>query len=169
MSDEVKNEVKFLLSSTFTLFKRELAVAIEKIGDKNYSILLVPTKTDYEGITVQEMTDGIQNLFGKISFDMTQLQDILKKVGNVTFNLTMAYLYIELTEDTTVSPPKQKKNKVEFAFQVTATGLDTLIPQEIRTLASLKDVQLAIWSTDRNKIIEEMKLITPQKFLNTWK
>ena len=166
MSDKVKNEVNVLLGSTFTLFKRELAVAFEKTGDKGYSFLLVPTKMDTEGITLTEMTNGISNLFGDIGVDTQPLLDLIGNNTDVTFNLTMAYLYIEFTEETTDDQSKQKQKNVEFAFQVTATGLDNLLPQGLPI--ELKDVQLAIWSTNRNKIIEEMKLITPQKFLENW-
>ena len=163
MSDEVKNEVNVLFGSTFTLFKRKLAVVCEKVGDKGCTLLLVPTKTDTEGISFGEMKDEIKKIFG----DDIQ-NDQLDSVDNndARFFLTMAYLYIEFEEKAEEGKTTQKRKKVEFAFQVTAKGLNNLLPKNLPI--ELDDFQLAIWSTDRNKIIEEMHLITPKKFLETW-
>lgn len=164
MADEVKNEVNVLFGSTFTLFKRKLAVVCEKVGDKGCTLLLVPTKTDTEGISFGEMKDEIKKIFGD-DIQNDQLDSV--KNDDARFFLTMAYLYIEFTEETTKEgKTTQKRKKVEFAFQVTAKGLNNLLPQGLPI--QLDDFQLAIWSTDRKKIIEEMHLITPEKFLKTW-
>lgn len=158
-----KPKVNVLFGSTFTLFKRKLAVVCEKVGDKGCTLLLVPTKTDTEGISFGEMKDEIKKIFG----DDIQ-NDQLDSVDNndARFFLTMAYLYIEFEEKTEEGKTTQKRKKVEFAFQVTAKGLNNLLPKDLPI--QLDDFQLAIWSTDRNKIIEEMHLITPKKFLETW-
>ena len=54
------------------------------------------------------------------------------------------------------------------AFQVTATGLDKLLPQGLDGIFTIHEVHLAIWSTQRKKICEAMQLITPNDFLNNW-
>jgi len=160
-----KPKVNVLLSSTFTLFNRKLAVVYEKKGDNSQSFLLIPTKTDYDGITLKEMTDGIINLFGDPNADIKQLTDKIPegKANDVRFYLTMAYLYFESTEDAKAKTSTQKN--VEFAFQVKVTGLDNLLPSKVGAF-TFSDVQFAIWSTKRDKIIEEMHLITPDDFKN---
>jgi len=173
-----KTKVNVLLGTTITLLNREFAVVFEKNGDEGNTFLLIPTKKNVKGITLQEMKDGIKKLFGgqnNVNMDdLSNLPDIAGTNENdVTFNITMAYLYIKTEKDQEQGEPsegqdKQKPKKVEFAFQVTATGLDKLLPQGLDGIFTIHEVHLAIWSTQRKKICEAMQLITPNDFLNNW-
>lgn len=161
-----KPKVNVLFGSTFTLFKRKLAVVCEKVGDKGYSFLLIPTKmdTDFQGITFKEMTDEIGNLFGQETINMDQLNKALTndQKNDVTFNLNMAYFYFE----STIENNTEKRKNVEFAFQVTVKGINNLIPEGFRNIIDIDNIQLAIWSTNRQKIIDAMHLISPKQFID---
>jgi len=159
-----KTKVNVLLGTNITLLNREFAVVFERKADEGSTFLLIPTKKNVKGITLQEMKDGIKDLLGQEPTldNLDKLSDEEKK--DVTFNLTMAYLYIEIGKDNDQN--EQKRKNVEFAFQVTATGLDTLLPQGLGGIFTIHDVHLAIWSTQRKKIREAMQLITPSDFIN---
>ena len=160
-----KTKVNVLLGTNITLLNREFAVVFEKKGSEGSTFLLMPTKKNVKGITLQEMKDGIKNLLGDEP-TLGNLEDDLNdnEKKDVTFNLTMAYLYIEIGKDNDQN--EQKRKNVEFAFQVTATGLDTLLPKGLGNIFNIHDVHLAIWSTQRKKIREAMQLITPSDFIN---
>ena len=157
--------VNVLLGTNITLLNREFAVVFEKKADEGNTFLLIPTKKNVKGITLQEMKDGIKQLFGD-EITLGNLEDDLNddEKKDVTFNLTMAYLYIEIKKDNDQN--EQKRKNVEFAFQVTANGLNNLLPQGLNKIFNIHDVHLAIWSTKRQKIREAMQLITPSEFLN---
>ena len=159
-------KVNVHLGTTITLFNRELALVYEKNGDVN-SFILIPTKMDTEGITFDEMTADIKKLFSdepnSQAVNIEELTNTIKtdeQKKNARFKLTMAYLYFEFSTDMT------ERKKVEFAFQITVTGIDSLIPNLNNNLFNIKDVQLAIWSTNRQKIIDAMHLISPKQFID---
>lgn len=169
-----KTKVNVLLGTNITLLNREFAVVFEKKASEGSTFLLIPTKKNVKGITLQEMKDGIKKLFGDLEANTDDLTNLPALAGtnenDVTFNLTMAYLYIETEkakEQGEQTDPQKQKN-VEFAFQVTATGLDKLLPQGLDGIFTIHEVHLAIWSTQRKKICEAMQLITPNDFLNNW-
>lgn len=172
-----KTKVNVLLGTNITLLNREFAVVFEKKASGGSTFLLIPTKKNVKGITLQEMKDGIKKLFGDLEANTDDLNNLPALAGtnenDITFNITMAYLYIETEKDKEQGEPsegqdKQKPKKVEFAFQVTATGLDKLLPQGLDGIFTIHEVHLAIWSTQRKKICEAMQLITPNDFLNNW-
>lgn len=158
-------DVNVLLGTTIKLFNRELALVYEKNGDY-HSFILIPTKmdTDTEGITLAAMEEEIGKVFGKKTdeVNMTQLTNTIptELQQDARFTLTMAYLYFKFSKD------MKERKKVEFAFQVKATGLNTLIPSlNNNNLFNIKDVQLAIWSTDNPKVIDAMHLIKPSDYI----
>ena len=70
----------------------------------------------------------------------------------------MAFLYIN--QDTS-----KTEKEIEYAFQVKCDGLSNLIPDGIKTFVDIKGIQLAIWNTNRTKVIEAMGLIKPEDYL----
>lgn len=160
-----KPKVNVLLGAKLTLFNRKLAVVYEKKGDNSHTFLLIPTKmdTDTEGITFDEMTNEIKNVFSKNDDDITQLTTTIPNDettrNKARFHLTMAYLYFEYSED------MNNQKKVEFAFQVTVTDIANLVPVPNNNLFSIDEFQLAIWSTKNQKIIDAMHLIKPSDFI----
>ena len=153
--------VNVLLGTKITLFKREFVVVLSKEDDGGYSFLLAPTKTQIEGITLKEMTDEIEKIFGETP-NMDQLTKITEGKNNVKFNLAMAYYYMK-----TVKNGTDETKEVQFAFQVTATGLENLIPSGLGDIFSVDKVNLAIWSKNVNtNIIKAMQLYTPKEYFN---
>ena len=55
-----KTKVNVLLGTNITLLNREFAVVFEKKGSEGSTFLLMPTKKNVKGITLQEMKDSCQ-------------------------------------------------------------------------------------------------------------
>ena len=175
-----KPKVNVLLGTNITLLNREFAVVFERKADKGNTFLLIPTKKNVKGITLQEMKDGIKKLFGDLEANTDDLTNLPALAGtnenDITFNITMAYLYIETEKGKEQgeqpqgqnSQIPQKQKNVEFAFQVTANGLNNLLPKGLDKIFTVHEVHLAIWSTQRKKICEAMQLITPDDFFKNW-
>jgi len=158
-----KPKVNVLLGGKIKLFNRELAAVYEKEGDNSHSFILIPTKmdTDTEGITFDEMTEDIDKLFkdsnnpnsGADMSQLTALGETITDKNKARFHLTMAYLYFEFSGE--------ERKTVQFAIQVKVTNI-SLIPQN--NFFNIEEAQLAIWSTDNQKVIDAMHLISPQDY-----
>jgi hypothetical protein len=69
----------------------------------------------------------------------------------------MLYLYIDTTEGA--------DNKiVEYALNVNI-GTSELIPEELSKLVTVDHIGLAVWSTDRKVILENMSIVDINSYL----
>lgn len=153
-----------LIGATINIIGTDFVVEFIKKSDGGYTLLLIPTKVE-EGQaqkrTLQEMIDAVNQLLGNgTKVDTKELESALEgtKFDKVTISLAMAFLYINQDAGKT-------EKELEYAFQVKCDGLSNLIPDGLRTFVDIKGIQLAIWNTNRTKVIETMGLIKPEDYL----
>lgn len=160
-----KDKMNALAGATIDIIGTEFVIEFLKKGEGGYTLLLIPTKVDEApGTDLQQMINAVNGFFGKkAEVDTSELDTLVKEGGlssfkEVNIHLAMAFLYINKDKD-------KEEKEIEYAFQIKATNLDKLIPKGIGTFITIKDVQLAIWNTKREKIIKEMELIKPEDYL----
>lgn len=126
--------------------------------DNGFSLIIAPCSkpTGQKGISLNELlTQGSDH-----GLDTTALKDLVKpdKLGSVSFNLDMAFLYVNKVNDLPA--------EVEYAFQVSVvSGEKSLIPDDVRNFFDVKEVKLAIWNTERKGVLSKMDLKTPEQIL----
>ncbi|WP_026667663.1 hypothetical protein [Butyrivibrio sp. AE2005] len=157
-----------LLGATLTILKTELKVEFVKKSDGGYTVLLIPTKVgDAPQTTIQELIDDVKGLSQNENVDVSELEEICGEknndgLGDIGISLSMAFLYVDANMDATSK--QTKVSSMEYAFQIKA-DLHNVIPKEISKFVSIKNAEVAVWNTERPKIIEAMQLIKPEDYL----
>ena len=161
-----------MLGASISLLGREFFVAlIKKAKEGDYTFLLAPKKLEtLEEVSLNQLIGDIARLFGKgedpSAVNTSELEKILpegSKFEDIKVCLTMAYIYYDkdTKEDGT------QEIKTEYAFEITLNGLkDKLIPPELKSLATVNSVQVALWNTSNKKILEAMNIVDPNEYLN---
>lgn len=170
------SEVNALAGVDFTLIGTKLHAAYEK-RENGYSVLLVPSLQNAgNSVNLGQVVKDIQQLIsgesGKTE-DMKELTDSLEKsvasldknaddpakkkgLDAVEIKLNMAYLYIK--------EENGKERIVEYAFQMNILT-EGLIPESVAKLVDVSRVAIAVWNTNRKKVIEKMALETIESYL----
>lgn len=156
-----------MLGVDFSLIGTKLHAAYEK-NNKGYSVLLLPSEQEADNsVSIGEVIRDIQKMLG--SSDGTKdmennLKNQLGSTGNVSggldsvfVKLNMAYLYIQKTEG-------EKDSVLEYAFQLEVIT-DGFVPKEIRDIVDVTHLSLSIWQTDRKKVVDKMRLVTINDYL----
>jgi hypothetical protein len=160
------NNLNMALSANFSLFGTEISSMYLKEGD-GYKVLVIPNLAeDAPMISIAELAKDIVKLAGSKDTDGKQAEeledDITKKIGNdsgidVKFQLKMLYLYIDTTAG--------KDNKVlEYAINVNIDASE-LIPAELSNLVTVERIGIAVWSTERKAILENMSIVDINSYL----
>lgn len=156
-----------MLGVDFSLIGTKLHAAYEK-NDNEYSILLLPSEQEADNsVSIGEVIRDIQKMIGS-SDGMKDMENDLKNqlnstgnvnggLDNVFVKLNMAYLYIQKTAD-------EKNRVLEYAFQLEVIT-EGFIPEEIRKIVDVTHLSLSIWQTDRKKVVDKMRLVTINDYL----
>ena len=168
ITDEGKVKLKALAGVIIKILGTELKAEVEK-KEKGYAVLLIPTEPgNASEVSVQDMIDSVGKMFGgKENVDTSELETLINNsqpqgvaeapdLSKIKIKLNMAFLYID--------NDGEKNTDVEFAFHV-IIKLDGLIPEGLKTFIDLGDAEVAVWSTDRKKIIDAMHLMKPEDYL----
>lgn len=170
------SEVNAMVGVDFSLIGTKLHAAYEK-RENGYSVLLVPSVQNADNsVNLGQVVKDIQQLISGESGkpeDIKELTDSLEKsVANLDKNagdpakkkgldaveikLNMAYLYIK--------EESGKERIVEYAFQMNILT-EGLIPESVAKLVDVSRVAIAVWNTNRKKVIEKMALETIDSYL----
>jgi len=153
-----------LAGATMEILGTEFFVEIVKKAEGGYTLLLVPTTPEKPAKKkLGNLIDDVKKLIGK-DVDTSELENIVNGVnGNETddFNdieisLAMAFVYID--------KKGENEKTAEYAFQLKA-DLEGLVPKELEDFVTIKDAQVAVWNTGRDKIIKAMNLVKPEEYL----
>lgn len=169
------SEVNALVGVDFSLIGTRLHAAYEK-RENGYSVLLVPSVQNADNsVNLGEVVKDIQKLIsgGSGQADVSELTksleesvasidknagDPAKKKGldTVEIKLGMAYLYIK--------EESGKDRIVEYAFQMNIIT-EGLIPEAVAKIIDVSKVAIAVWNTNRKKVVERMALETIDSYL----
>lgn len=165
------SDVNALAGVDFSLIGTKLHAVYEKKKD-GYSILLIPSAQNAdEAVNLGQVVEDIKKLTAgsKDPVDVGGLTDSLEKsvaslddsgskkgLDAVEIKLGMAYLYINAEDG--------KDRTVEYAFQMTIIT-EGLIPEAVAKIVDVSKVAIAVWNTNRRKVIDAMALETIESYL----
>lgn len=156
-----------LIKADFELLGTKLVAEYYKSNDKEYYLLMPTDQADARGITINDMINDICYLIGledTAKLEVKELTDCIESLG-LSFNdikvvLKMAYFYsvVDSTTSETTS-----SNQTEYAFQL---EIDTskALPESLK-IFNIQRVGVAVWNTERSKIISQMNLYKPEDLL----
>lgn len=173
-----------LAGISFTLIGTDLTAAFSKTGS-SYEFLIIPTAPDTDNsMSIKEMVDQVNDLINKSgaadvpkveAADLTKSLDDLKSVQPdnklesfdptaIRVKLQQAFLYYCHTPGPDPAKPDEgATNQFEYAFQLVIIT-EGLFPANF-SIFNLKEVSVAIWKTDKKKILERMKLVNIKDYL----
>ena len=157
------NIMQALIKVDFELLGTKLVTEYYKSADKEYYLLMPTDEKDARGITIDEMLNDIGTLLGvagnSINIDELKknIDSIGLKISEIKVVLKMAYLYM-ITDGINTA-----NNQTEYAFQL---EIDTsaVLPDSMK-LFNINRVGVAVWNTERAKIISQMNLYKPEDLL----
>lgn len=168
------SEVNALVGVDFSLIGTKLHAAYEK-KENGYAVLLVPSVQNADNsVSLGEVVKDIQKLMGGSgAADVKELTESLEKsvasidknagdpakkkgLDAVEIKLGMAYLYIK--------EESGKERIVEYAFQMNILT-EGLIPEAVAKIIDVSRVAIAVWNTNRKKVVDTMALETIDSYL----
>lgn len=168
------SEVNALVGVDFSLIGTKLHTAYEK-KENGYAVLLVPSVQNAgNSVSLGEVVKDIQKLMGGSgAADVKELTESLEKsvasidknagdpakkkgLDAVEIKLGMAYLYIK--------EESGKERIVEYAFQMNILT-EGLIPEAVAKIIDVSRVAIAVWNTNRKKVVDTMALETIDSYL----
>lgn len=167
--------LNLMLGAKFELLGTNLSASYKKEGE-NYEILVAPnTLEKNNGISIEEMIAQVNSLINGVDpsapqVDSAEIENQIKSSSEAAGNgidikklrviLDMAYLYIKSEK----APGAATADKtIEYAFSLIIDAKE-VIPQDI-TFINIDSVTLAVWSTNRSKVIEKMALFNPNEYV----
>lgn len=168
---EKKGGVSALIGVNFSLLNTKLRAAYEKKGSDGYAVLLIPSEQNADNsINIGEVIADISKLTGagvgdtSVSDSLTKSLEAVKPEGEkgsnwmdkIALKLQMAFLYIKKEKD--------KDAVVEYAFKLDILT-EGLVPDEIKKLVDVQNISISVWSTERQKVLDQMALITIGDYL----
>lgn len=164
------SDLNALIGIDFSLIGTKLQAVYEKKGEDGYAILLAPSAQEADnGVSIGEVIADIQKLVSgtgsnasadDMKKDLTASMSALSTGDKfdpckVVVQLNMAYLYLRKGKEQDV---------LEYAFQLRILT-EGLIPPAIAQIVDVSNVSLSVWNTSRQKIINQMQLVTIDNFL----
>lgn len=173
------SNINAMVGVDFSLIGTKLHAAYEKVPN-GFSVLLMPTKQEADnGVSIGQAIKDIQKMIeSKDSNASTRemeadLTGQLKNCSNgsdkdfsldkIIVKLNMAYLYIKKT-DKKEGDDKSSEDVLEYAFQLEILS-DGFIPDAVKQIVDVTRLSIAIWQTDRKKVLEKMQLVTINDYL----
>lgn len=168
------SDMNALVGVDFSLIGTKLRAVYEKSGE-GWNLLLIPTELEAEsGISIGKMVEEIQAMIkgqgSTASTDKlkTDITDQLKAcsdgrefdLNKVIVKLDMAYLYIHKHK----AQGADEQDELEYAFQMEVIT-DGFIPAGVAQIVDVTHLSLSVWSTERKKILEKMRLVTIADYL----
>jgi hypothetical protein len=142
------------------ILKKDLEAVVEH-GDA-LRMLIAPvalTQPDQD-VTLSELVDFAAAIYSSVSKTSPLDADKIKAaIGAIidpdkfSIDLSMLFLYMLRYGAT---PPTGKTNELEYAFKL-AVKYDTMNP-DIKNVFDFKSLYMAIWNTNRAKIVDKMQL-----------
>lgn len=169
----------------FTLIGTKLKMAFSKIGSENAFVVLPAQLQDTQGMTIKEMVDAI-NQFGKdydpdMSSDLTadKVQGAVSDVSSAAAKKNAEQTDADVEAMVNAIDFDKIKIKLTQAFLVLRTGhqmeyaleidvlLDGVFPAQ--TFINVDKLSLAVWNTQRAKILSTMNIVDVEKLLEDTK
>lgn len=164
------SDLNALIGIDFSLIGTKLRAVYEKKGEDGYAILLAPSAQEADnGVSIGEVIADIKKLVtgtgsdastADMEKDLTASMSALSTGDKfdpckIIVRLNTAYLYLR----------KDKEQDVlEYAFQLRILT-EGLIPPAIAQIVDVSNVSLAVWNTSRQKVVNQMQLVTIDNFL----
>lgn len=146
------------------------------------------------GELIRDIKSMTKEVTGDDNVDTTQLEQAMTSAASdgagagadgtkmnldsIRIRLQMAYLYIRKTAGSAAATgteaaagtagatqtPGTGTSELEYAFQLQVLT-EGLVPQNIKRIVDVKSLSLAVWNTDRRKILDQMSLMTVAEYL----
>lgn len=164
------NIMQALIKADFTLLGTDLVAEYYKADKKDYFLLMPTDEADSRGITVDQMISDICTLIGladKNALNVDELKKSIASIGldidSIKVTLKMAYFYSILDSTNSTGENAAPVNNTEYAFQL---EIDTskALPESLK-IFNIQRVGVAVWNTERSKIISQMNLYKPEDLL----
>lgn len=159
------DKMNAMVGAEISILGSRFHIGAIKKAEGGYTVLLIPRKGELEegGRTLADLIDSIKKMTGQ-EVDTKELEDIVKDAEHpdrtfdkVKAEITMAFLYLDRDKD--------GKGVSEYAFQLKVTGLEDIIPESVKTFASIDEFEVSVWNTKREKVLKEMDLKRPEEYL----
>ena len=163
-------DLNALVGIDFSLIGTKLHAVYEQKKD-GYAVLLAPSEQNAEnGVSIKQLISDISDMLkGSISDeDKDKMEDNITgklsglsdnggvAAGDIIVRLNMAYLYINKEAD--------KEAVTEYAFQLQIVN-DGLIPKAVSNIVDVTNVSVSVWNTTRQKVLDQMQLVSINKYL----
>lgn len=167
------SELNAFVGINFSLLGTKLRAAYQKEAADGYAVLLIPSEQEADnGVNIGQVIEDIKKLVSGVNSDAdtSKMEDDLKSgvgalatdgnegkfdLNSIVVKLQMAYLYISKKAD---------KSELEYAFKLDIIT-DGLIPKEIQGLVDVENLSIAVWSTNRKKVLDKMALVTIGEYI----
>ena len=159
-----------LIKVDFELLGTKLGAEYYKSNDKEYYLLMPTDQADARGITINDMINDICYLIGlddTAKLQVKELTDCIESLGlsfkDIKVVLKMAYFYSVVDSTNSTGENAAPVNNTEYAFQL---EIDTskALPESLK-IFNIQRVGVAVWNTERSKIISQMNLYKPEDLL----
>jgi len=159
-----------LIKVDFELLGTKLVAEYYKSNDKEYYLLMPTDQADARGITINDMINDICYLIGlddTAKLQVKELTDCIESLGlsfkDIKVVLKMAYFYSVVDSTNSTGENAAPVNNTEYAFQL---EIDTskALPESLK-IFNIQRVGVAVWNTERSKIISQMNLYKPEDLL----
>ena len=159
-----------LIKVDFELLGTKLVAEYYKSNDKEYYLLMPTDQADARGITINDMINDICYLIGlddTAKLQVKELTDCIESLGlsfkDIKVVLKMAYFYSVVDSTNSTGENAAPVNNTEYAFQL---EIDTskALPESLKII-NIQRVGVAVWNTERSKIISQMNLYKPEDLL----
>lgn len=159
-----------LIKVDVELLGTKLVAEYYKSNDKEYYLLMPTDQADARGITINDMINDICYLIGlddTAKLQVKELTDCIESLGlsfkDIKVVLKMAYFYSVVDSTNSTGENAAPVNNTEYAFQL---EIDTskALPESLK-IFNIQRVGVAVWNTERSKIISQMNLYKPEDLL----
>jgi hypothetical protein len=150
----------------------------KKVTTKETRVLVLPTDTEHDGIKLTKIVSDVNDLIKAFSTDPNPApslseEDVKKKMqsfglsvfDDITINLRQVFLYQDTTVKTDGQTKLDEKKNMEYAINIEITNVLDL-PKEFK-LFNIQSIGLAIWNTDRKKVLDRMSIASIDDLLKS--
>ncbi|MCM1160417.1 MAG: hypothetical protein NC412_04255 [Roseburia sp.] len=146
------------------LIGKDLLATAQKMKDATCYAIMPKTLKDDSGLALDEAMEQIAEFVQGITksetppFQAEDIKDALKAfvdISQVKLILRQAYLFIKNHS----KEEDKEKNITEYAFNVAVTFEDGQIQEAKGSLFKVKELSFALWSCDRQLILDSMDIL----------
>lgn len=146
------------------LVGKDLLATVQKMNDATCYAIIPRTLEDDKGLTLDEAISQIAEFVKNLTksdtppFTEGSIQEALKAfvdISKVTLVLRQAYVFVKKHSE----EQEKAKDITEYAFNIAVFMDDGEFEQTEGSLFKVKELSFAVWSCDRQKILDSMDIV----------